>query len=312
MPSTMNHRHEDPHEDRHDDTEQIFVGVFQGSKQMRNYMHLVNAHETCNGTRFALPYPQRCERVGCVDVQHDVYTKVLPKISTAIGNYRREGTPVVVAALATTASRNECHNMWRQLRTANGGVAKPKDRNGVPGRIAGTLDCASLDQILTWVLDFAGDPRPLSRPAWPLDSWSSLPWRGCAHTHGGIGGAVDTVVDTIKSVAGYRWWAEHVLQPLHARSSASMNASTDGSDDNAILRYASLAHLQKQAAPDVAHMMDDLQHLYDGARNHVMTPQEAVTASLETWAGERNLELPKRTPAQLAEIADYLESLRRS
>ena len=244
-----------------------------------------------------------CLLAGCLDIVHDIYSAVEPRLTPAP---RRERSYDIRNHMryANTVIGREVSDYERRRRVAVGLPAKPTRTDGAAGAILAALTSGAADEMAAdWLHALFRMMRsyvclPYRPQGWPLDRWSleKTLVDGIERITGGetvrreISADITVVLRVAAEVAGARWLHENILDPLLAGGYV-------GQVDDQVLTAVS------HAGPDEELIWRLFRDCYVDALARGASRRQALTRSCRRVLGE---DTPKLTP-RLRELLDDIE-----
>jgi hypothetical protein len=217
---------------------ELFELIWQETSVLRRAAHNNRACPTAmapygprdpRGARLA----DACLAAACMDLVHEVYAKVRPKLNERLQKLHDSGKLGEASRYAHTTVRSEIAEMRRRWRVARGLAAKPSRPDGVPGGVITALaERAESELCAQWYKSLFGMIRCYAcnegapGRSWPLDAWtqekSNLDAQprvvGAASSRREISADITWVLATAAEVAGPAWVGKNITASLQISS----------------------------------------------------------------------------------------------
>ena len=245
-----------------------------------------------------------CLLVGCLDIVHDIYSAVEPRLARATKRERSAYDIRNHLRYANTVIGREVSDYERRRRVAVGLPAKPTRTDGAAAAILAALTVAAADETAaSWLYALFRMMRsyvclPHRPQGWPLERWAveKTLVDGIERSASGdaarreISGDITLVLRVSAEVAGARWLHDNILDPLLAGGYV-------GHVDDHRLAAVSPAGLDEEL---IWRLFRDC---YVDALARGASRRQALTRSCRRVLGE---DTPKLTP-RLRELLDDIE-----
>jgi hypothetical protein len=287
--------------------------IWQQTSRLRRSAHRAAGQARC-WSRYA-PYGPAdpdgtrvrgdCLLAGCLDIVHDIYSAVEPRLAPAALRRKRNAYGIRNhLRYANTVIGREVSDYERRRRVAIGLPAKPTRTDGAAAALLAALAEAAADEVATrWLHALFRMMRSYvclpHRPyGWPLERWSleKTVVDGIERVAGSdaarreISADMALVLRLAGEVAGARWLHENILDPLLAGGYV-------GQVDDHRLTAVTPAGLDEEL---IWRLFRDC---YVDALSRGATRRQALTRSCRRVLGENT---PKLTP-RLRELLDDIE-----
>jgi hypothetical protein len=284
--------------------------IWQQTSRLRRSAHWAAGHSRCwnrqapygpadpDGTRVR----GDCLLAGCLDIVHDIYSAVEPRLTRPPGLRRYEIRHHL--RYANTVIGREVSDYERRRRVAAGLPAKPTRTDGAASAILAALASAATEQApVAWLHALLRMMRayvchPYRTYGWPLDNWSAEKSlvdgversAGSAQARQEISGDIALVLRIAGEVAGRRWVHGNLVEPLLTGGYAGPV------DDERVV-------LISPGGPDDELIWRLFKDCYVRALGRGLGRRQALALSCREVLGE---DTPKLTP-QLRELLDDIE-----
>jgi hypothetical protein len=245
-----------------------------------------------------------CLLAGCLDIVHDIYSAVEPRLTRAPKGKRNPYDIRDHLRYANTVIGREVSDYERRRRVAVGLPAKPTRTDGAAAAILAALTALAVDEVTArWLHALFRMMRsyvclPHRLYGWPLERWSAEKTlidgieriTGSDDARREITADIALVVRLAGEVAGARWLHENILDPLVAGGSVGQV------DDHRLMSVGS-------AGLDEELIWRLFRDCYVDALARGASRRQALTRSCRRVLGE---DTPKLTP-RLRELLDDIE-----
>jgi hypothetical protein len=245
-----------------------------------------------------------CLLAGCLDIVHDIYSAVEPRLTPAAVPGRNPYEIRNHLRYANTVIGREVSDYERRRRVAVGLPAKPTRTDGAAAAILTALTAQAADEVAAgWLHALFRMMRsyvclPQRPDSWPLERWSlektlfdrveRMPGSEAARRE--ISADITLVLRLAGEVAGARWLHENILDPLLAGGYVGQV------EDHRLTAVSS-------TDPDEELIWRLFRDCYVEALAAGATRRQALTRSCRRVLGE---DTPKLTP-RLRELLDDIE-----
>lgn len=293
--------------------ERLFELIWQETSVLRREAH----NGRCPTP--AAPYGERdphgarlsdaCLVAACMEIVHDVYIKITPKLDERLRSLRDSGELGDPVRYAHRTITSEVADMYRHRRVERGSPAKPSRSDGVPGRVIAALAeraedgaaSAWYEQLFRMMRGYVCKAGAPGR-GWPLDVWTTDKERADGRLRA-VGGEsarreirtdITWVLGVATEVAGERWVHQNITGPLQT---SSAQLSLDAID---------AAHGQHPTvdAPDEEVLAGLARSEYARQRRLGAGPAEATRAALNAVYGIAPRDVSQDVVRRVADLLD--------
>lgn len=188
-----------------------------------------------------------CVSDSCLDLVHDVYERVAPRLGDRLVRFRDTGGLRDASRYAHTAVLSAVADLGRKWRHSRGLPAKPTRSDGVAARVVAAMNSAAPDvmsaewdeKLFRMIRGYVCKPSASVR-SWPLDAWTcdKVEFDGRQRSVGSdaaraeITADISFVLEIAQRVAGRGWVYDNITGPL--RRSANPQSLDDLDDAGAL------------------------------------------------------------------------------
>ena len=223
-----------------------------------------------------------CRQVGCLDVVHEIYAAVGPRLARVAP----DGRVLDAGRFANAVIAREVEEFERRSRVSAGLPARPLRSDGATARIATALVASGdgprgrrLISLFELMRAYAAGPAD---GQWPVAAWAAE--RGTAGTSNQVAEDIAAVLAVAESVAGWTWVSRH-LDP-----------------GRRLIATVATDELEQLAAAESDLLWQVFLSLYRDARRGGSSVEESVRHSADRVFGYRVPKLNARLRDLVAEV----------